>query len=767
MLSTVLAFLDAGKLLTYTIIGVATGAIYAVVASGLVVTYTTSGIFNLAHGATGMLAAFTYWQLRFDWSWPAPIALLVVLLIACPLFGAATERFVMRGLKNTTEVVRLSVTVALFAAMLGLANWLWPADSSRTAFRRFFEGSTITIGDINVSYHKLITMACAIAVAAGLRILMYRSRAGVAMRAVVDDRDLAELNGGQPDRVAMMAWAIGASLAGLAGILLAGEQQLNIEPLVLLVINAYAAAIIGRLRSLPLTFVGALLLGLLDAYYIGYADKSGWFPQSIGGFSTSGLRASIPTIVLFVALVLMPQSRLRAGVARFREKTSEPAWSTALLGCGVLIMFVVMISGMLTRANTLLVINGFIFAIAALSLVPLTGYTGQVSLAPMTFAGLGAIAMAKMPGDGNLLSLLGAIVVVALAGAVVAIPALRLSGVYLALATAAFAVLVTKLVFNQRQTFQTGNIDVPVLSIPGIEISTPRGRLILLAVAYSVLSLAVVAVRRSRLGRRLLAVKDSPTAAATLGMNLTGTKVAAFAVSAGIGACAGALAGDKVSPQQYDFTQSLPVVLLAVVGGVGSVAGALFGGALLGANAVLASIVPAMRNVSKVLPGTIGITLGRNPAGAAEKTAESFRPLIGRWTLIAVGIAGVVGIWAITTTGAISHWSFVFAVTVWVLTVVPNLVGVVEAGSRRWAGIACLAIGVGVAAFVDWGDVLPSSGWRLIVLVALVGLFGPVAQRLLDTTPRVVAESLDAIGLDRPFTRREIDRAERMVGVSL
>lgn len=767
MIAAVLAVLDASKLLTYTIIGLSTGAIYAVVASGLVVTYTTSGIFNLAHGATGMLAAFTYWQLRFDWGWPAPLALAAVLLVACPLFGAVTERFVMRGLRNTTEVVRLSVTVALFAAMLGLANWLWPADASRVAFRRFFEGGAITLGELNVSYHKLITMGCAIAVAVGLRLLMYRSRAGVAMRAVVDDRDLAELNGGRPDRVAMLAWAIGASLAGLAGILLAGEQQLNVEPLVLLVINAYAAAIIGRLRSLPYTFLGSVLLGLLDALYLGYADGSTWFPQSVGGFSTSGLRASIPTIVLFVALVLMPHSRLRAGVTRYREKNTAPSWSTALLGCALLVLFVVMISGMLTRANTLLMVNGFIFAIAALSLVPLTGYTGQVSLAPMTFAGLGAIAMAKMPGDGSLVSLIAAIAVVALVGAVVAIPALRLSGVYLALATAAFAVLVTKLVFNQRQTFGSGNIDVPVLSLPGLEIATPRGRLILLAVAFSVLSLGVIAVRRSRLGRRLLAVKDSPTAAATLGMSLTGTKVAAFAMSAGIGACAGALAGDKVSPQQYDFTQSLPVVLVAVVGGVGSVAGALFGGVLLGGNAVLASIVPVMRNVSKVLPGTIGVTLGRNPAGAADRTAMSYRSLQGRWALIGVGVAGLVAIWAATTTGMISRWSFAFAVTVWALTVVPNFVAIVAAGRRRWAGLGCLAVGLAVAALVDWGEALPSNGWRLVVLVALVGLFGPLAQRVLDTAPRVVPESLDAIGLDRPFTDRELDRAEQMLGVTL
>ncbi|MGA1643045.1 MAG: ABC transporter permease subunit, partial [Ilumatobacteraceae bacterium] len=457
------------ELLTFTIIGLSTGAIYAVVASGLVVTYTTSGIFNLAHGATGMLAAFTYWQLRFDWDLPAPIALFLTLFVLAPLFGILTERVVMRGLQGTTEVVRLSVTVALFAFMIGLANWIWPSDSSREAFLKFFEGNSVAIGGINVSWHRIITFGCAILVAIVLRIVLYKTRMGVAMRAVVDDRSLTELNGARPDRVSMFAWAISASLAALAGILLAGEQQLNIEPLVLLVINAYAAAIIGRLKNLPLTFFGAALLGLLDAYYLAYSDSS-WFPQSFFGFSLSGVRASIPTIILFVALLARPQSRLRAGVTRFREESRVPQWSTAILGAVTLITITIGISGMLTRANTLLLLNGFTFAIVALSLVPLTGYAGQMSLAPLTFAGLGAIAMAKLPGNGNLLTFVAAILIVAVVGAIVALPALRLTGIYLALSTAAFAVLVSKLVFNQRQTFQTGNIAVPVLDVPFVDI---------------------------------------------------------------------------------------------------------------------------------------------------------------------------------------------------------------------------------------------------------------------------------------------------------
>ena len=753
------------ELLTFTIIGLSTGAIYAVVASGLVVTYTTSGIFNLAHGATGMLSAFTYWQLRFDWNLPAPLALFITLFVLCPLFGIFTERFVMRGLQGTTEVVRLSVTVALFAFMIGLANWIWPNDASREAFLKFYEGNSISIGGFNVSWHRLITFGCAVVVAIVLRIVLYKTRMGVAMRAVVDDRNLTELNGGRPDRVSMFAWGISASLAGLAGILLAGDQQLNIEPLVLLVINAYAAAIIGRLRSLPLTFLGAGLLGLLDAYYLMISDES-WFPQTAFGFSLSGVRAALPTIVLFIALLARPQSRLKVGTVKFREEHRVPEWRSAVLGAIVLVVAVIGISGMLTRANTLLLLNGFTFAMVTLSLVPLTGYAGQMSLAPLTFAGLGAIAMSKLPGNGNLLTLLVAVTIVAIVGAIVALPALRLSGIYLALSTAAFAVMVSKMVFNQRQTFQTGNITVPVLKVPFVTIDTPRGRLILASIVFALLGLAVTAVRRSRLGRRLVALKDSPAAAATLGMSLTRTKLAAFAISAAIAACAGALAGDKVSPQQYEFTQSLPIVLLAVVGGVGSVAGALFGGLLLGGNSVLATIVPTVKNLTKIGPGTIGITLGRNPQGAASQIGDAFRPLTQQPRLVTISLTGAVAIWALTTVDAISHWTFFVTMIVWVLAVSPNLPALLAADrGRRLVAGAWLAIGLAVSAGIDWGTALDATGKRIIVIVGLVALFGVGAQRFTENAPRVHTASPDLAGLDTAFTREEIEVAEQKIGV--
>jgi branched-chain amino acid transport system permease protein len=516
-----------------------------------------------------------------------------------------------------------------------------------------------------------------------------------------------------------------------------------------------------------MTFLGGAILGLLDAYYLMLSDES-WFPRSIFGFSLTGLRASIPTIVLFVALVTRPQTRLRTGSPRVREQNREPQWRTSVLGAVALVVITIGISGMLTRSNTLFLFNAFILAIAALSLVPLTGYAGQMSLAPLTFAGLGAIAMAKLPGNGSLLTLAITIALVSGIGALVALPALRLSGIYLALSTAAFAVLVSRLVFNQPQTFQGANMTVPVLDVPFFDIQSPRGRLILVSCAFSLLGLAVVSLRRSRLGRRLIALKDSPAAAATLGMNLTRAKLVAFAISAGIASCAGALVGDKVSPQQFDFMQSLPVVLLAVVGGVGTVGGALFGGMLLGGNSILATAVPALTNFSKIAPGTIGATLGRNPDGAAVQTADAFRSLANRWALIGIAAAGAVGIWALANAGIISHWSFFISGVVWFLAVLPNLVGIADAVNlRRVVAVGFLGLGMFVSTGVDWGTQLDATGKRLIAVVFLVGVFGLGAQRILENSPRMHRRSPDMVGMTEDFSDADINEAEQRLGVVL
>ena len=131
------------QFLTYTILGLTIGATYAVAASGLVVTYTTSGIFNFAHGAIGMFAAFVFWQLAYDWGWPVPVVAGARPRSCSPRPSARSiETVIMRGLAEATETTRVVVSVSLLACLIGLALWIWPPNVARP-FPMFFNGDKV------------------------------------------------------------------------------------------------------------------------------------------------------------------------------------------------------------------------------------------------------------------------------------------------------------------------------------------------------------------------------------------------------------------------------------------------------------------------------------------------------------------------------------------------------------------------------------------------------------------------------------------------
>jgi branched-chain amino acid transport system permease protein len=680
----------------FTITGLAVASILAIGASGLVLTYTTTGVFNFAHGAIGMLGAFSYWQLRFGWDLPAPIAFVLVLFVVAPSFGFLLERVIFRGLQGTTEAVRLVVTVSLLYALIGLANWIWDPAVSRPA-ARFFAGTSFEIGGIRVQPAELISIGAAILVAVVLRIVLYNTRAGVAMRAAVDDRPLAALNGARPDRSAMLAWGIGCSLAMLSGVLYVGPIALDAASISILIVNAYAAAMIGRLRSLPMTFVGALLIGLGSEYWRGYTPQSNeahWV-----AYFGKPIIDAIPVIVLFVVLLVLPAGRLRGhGTTRTRENYPVPSWRGALLFAGVVVGGSLMAMPLLNRSDTLTMAQLLGTAILALSLVPLIGLAGQVSLCQLSLAGIGGITMANLGRGGSPMGIVWAVVFSAIVGALIALPALRLSGIYLALATAAFAVFMDKWVWGlddfdlpfgdvKISLFPLGSVPVRRLrifgfdsgsagKILGMEVSDADRQLLVLAVAFALLALVVVWIRRGPFGRRLLAMKDSEAACATVGMNLMSAKVAVFAISAGMAGLGGALlAGirQSTSPDNWQFQVGLPIFMLGVVGGMGRIGGSLFAGISFQAlnsmflwpplNTRFLGMGPPggwYRSFGAASPGFIGIGLGRNPNGAVSDMREGFEPLMHSRRALALFVVLVGSLYAATLTlDALNGWIFI------------------------------------------------------------------------------------------------------------
>jgi len=621
--------------LAFTIFGIVTGAIYAIAATGLVVTYSTSGIFNIAHGAIGMLMAFMYWELRVNHHWPALLALVVVLFVVAPILGAAIERVLIRRLRGATVAQSLVVTVGLMVMLLGIGESIWSPTKGRQLPSFFGDTSGFRIVGSFVSWHQLITIFAGVGVAIFLWYLLSRTRVGIAMRAVVDDRNLLSLNGARPDRVSMLSWAVGASLASLAGILLAPQLQMNHLVLTLLVVNAYAAAMVGRLRSLPLTYVGGIALGMIESYTIGYVHLQGWL---------LGLRPAIPTLFLFAVLLLLPESRLRAARLAGAVAPRVPSRKMSFSGGVTLIAAAVVFSRILSGGDLIRVGQGLAFALVMLSLVPLTGYGGQVSLAQMTFAGLGAFAMAKVGANGNIFGILAAAGLAAAVGALVALPALRLQGLYLALSTMAFAILM-EYMFFPNTLGNLGSVPVSRLKIFGVHFESERAYFVLLAVAFVLLSFLVIWVRRGSFGRKLAAMRDSQVACATLGLSLTRTKLLVFMLSAAMAGVAGALLAGlsgSAGPTQFVMVQSLPILLLAVVGGITTASGALIGGMSFSLLGVVQEHFPAIGGLTFLLVGFGALSVGRNPNGLSFAISQRLRQLFPRFAPKPVTIAGPV-----------------------------------------------------------------------------------------------------------------------------
>jgi branched-chain amino acid transport system permease protein len=621
------------QFLQFTILGLVAAAIYGIAASGLVVTYTTSGIFNFAHGAIGMMAAFMFWQLSQGWDLPVILSLILVLVVIAPLFGAFIDLVIMRGLEGTSEVTKTVVSVGLLFGLIALAPIIWPPTRNRVV-EPFFGDNKVEIAGVFVSYHQLVIIAVAVAVAVGLRLFLFNTRSGVAMRAVVANRGLVQLNGGRPGRASSMSWALGCALAALGGILVAERLGLEVLTLTLLVLNAYAAAIVGRLASLPMTFVGAIILGLAESYAVGYMPSNpDWLPDGVD--VVTSLRLSIPVIMLFIVLLILPQAPLRAhGLTRSRESVPKPTMRLALMGGVAFVAGVGVWSIFLDNSSMLSWGKAFGFGLVMLSLVPLTGYGGQISLAQMSFAGLGAFAMAIWGDGGNPLGLLAAFLLPAVVGAIVALPALRLRGIYLALSTLAFAIFMDRVVFSQERMFPGGNRTVDRLELPGLSFAGNRSFFILMAAVLAIVGIAVVWLRLSPFGRRLQAMKDSPAACATLGLNLTVTKLQVFALSAGIAGLGGAMIGGLqggVAVEQFNALQSLPILLMAVAGGISMVSGAIVGGFFLASFPIISDSIPTLRNFLLVAPGLIGITLARNPNGAVNETVTRLRQVRERF----------------------------------------------------------------------------------------------------------------------------------------
>jgi branched-chain amino acid transport system permease protein len=618
------------------VIAVPLAGIYAMAATGLVVVYTTTGIFNFAQGGVGMFMAYVDWELTVDHGWPQLLVLPLVVLVLAPLLGIGLDRAIMRHLQGKPLVVQLMVTVGLMFAFIALANMIWNQNDGH-ALPALFQGRGFHIGQVLLTWHRFITIALAVGLAIGLRIFLFRTRIGIAMRAVVDNRELAALGGARSAVLSSFAWALGCSLAALAGILLAPETpSMSTSTLTFLIITAFAAAVVGRLRSLPLTYLGALILALASQWmgsFLKFSDR--W----------TNVPDALPTIMLFIVLLLLPRAEIQfARIGQIRRVERVSTVRDTVIGMGALLVVVLLLSQFLLSSsdptNVSRITVGLCTALLALSLVPLTGWAGQVSLAPLAFAGIGAVAYTRLGGaHGSIWAVFLAALVTVPIGALFAFPAMRLQGLYLALATLAFANTVEKVFFTQPFAIGPGERSVEGVHILGIDFANsssthPKPLMILVTVVFGLCGISVVALRRSAFGRRLVALRDSEAASVTVGVNVLETKLVVFALSAGIAGFAGAFFamsfGTLNGAQGFQMIAGLPVVLALVIGGVGFVAGALFAGVF----GVVTLFIQDHWHISLWLalyylaPGLAVLGIIQNPSGAVVPIGEGFARLL-------------------------------------------------------------------------------------------------------------------------------------------
>lgn len=558
------------NLLQFATLGAGTGSLVALIALGIVLIFRGAGVINIAHGGYAMLGAYVDWELQ-QRGWGTAAAF-VGATAAVALVGLLTDQMILRWLRQASALTRLIATMGVLLLIQSATAHFWGVVPKSAA--PIIPSHPLRFNGAALPSDRLWLLLIALGVTVVITIVWNRTRLGWIAEAVSENQRTASALGWSPELVSGITWTAGAALAAIAGILIAPITQLDTTTMPLLIIPALAAALIGGFRSYRLTFVGAILLGVAQALTSQYVH-------------ITGASDALPFLVIVVVLVVRGTALPLRGYATDRL----PRVGTGKVRWYVVVPVVVVCGAVLATTSSPDVLTAFssTFGVATilLSFVVLVGYTGQVSLAQYSLAGLGALFSARLAADAHvpfwLAALLGALGA-SLVGIVFALPALRSRGVNLTVVTLGLAQAAQSLVFNNSAL--SGGQDgllLPSPSVLGISVDPvnyPNRYAILTLVVLAVLAVVVALIRRSRLGRSLLAVRDNERAAAANGINVMAAKVVGFAIAGGIAGIGGAMLAfqsEAVTFTGYDPLSSISMLASAVIGGLGFVFGAVFG----------------------------------------------------------------------------------------------------------------------------------------------------------------------------------------------
>jgi branched-chain amino acid transport system permease protein len=606
---------------TYLLLGLGAGSALALLALGLVVTFQASGVVNFAHAAMGAYSAFAYFTFRSTGRLVLPVygvpdidlggkpTVLTALMMVCgvaALCGVFLALVVYRPLRGGSPLARLVASLGVMLYLISVVSIRFGSlGATSLIIDPVLPTRLVHITDDVAIYADRLWLTLIAVLAAGALSLTYRyTRFGLETRAVAENERAAIMLGVRADLVAVGNWMGASVFAALAVILAAPVIKLSAIETSLLVVPAIAAALVSRFSGVLVTVLAAIGIGMAQSELLNLQVNVGWLPNI-------GLQQGVPLVVILVTLMVGAGSlpaRGETGAIRL-PSPYLPRWSSVAVVVTMAVAAVVMWTGS-SEWRTAIIVSG-IATIGALAVVVPTGYVGQINLAVTAFAGIAAFTLVKLTAGWGIpfpwAPLLAALVATA-GGVVIGLPALRVRGLTLAMATLAAAIAIEQLVFGW--SWFTGGVEgsiVPPASLFGIDLNIagigdayPRRAFGLMVIAVStVLLLLAVSLGHSATVRRWLAVRSNERASAALGIDVTSVKLAAFACSAFLAGLAGGLTAyqrQTLSVRSFDSFGAIVALAIVYLAGIATPLGAMAAG-VLASGGVLTVLAGA--NVSK------------------------------------------------------------------------------------------------------------------------------------------------------------------------
>jgi ABC-type branched-subunit amino acid transport system permease subunit len=629
----------------FLILGLGSGATYAILGQGLVLKYRSAGVVDFAHGAVAMFIAYVFINLRGFGELELPVLLVphqislnggvglptaLAVLIAlgyAAVLGLVLYLVVYRPLQHASPLTRVCASVGV---MLGLeAIAVLNFSTQPVATNPLFPSSPLSVSRVTFPEDRLFFAGVVVVISVALALVYRFSRFGLATRAAAENDRGAALTGISAVRVAGQNWVVATVLAGGAGILIAPVANLDPNSYTLFVVPALAAALVGRFQSFWVTAAAGLLMGCAQSEIEKLITVWSWLPQQ-------GLPDALPFAVIIVVMAL----RSRSVVARGEDATERnPSigrpraplrTAAACFVIGLILLYV--FDGVLRFAF----ISSLTVTCVALSVVLLTGYVGQVSLAQMSLAGIGGFMLGHIStawGIGFPWSLILAGLCAVPVGLIIGLPALRLRGVNLAVVTLGFAAALDAVVFTSaRFTGGIGGLPIPQPRLPGLNLAVSQGNAyprvafgVLVLVITILLGLLVARLRLGATGRMLLAIRSNERAAGSVGINVAQGKLMAFALAAFIAGIGGALTGymqGELTGDSFAAFTSISLLAIVFVAGVGRIAGAVVAGIMFSAAGLFVTFLNVHLNIGKYQAIVAGVALVltavQNPDGLAS-----------------------------------------------------------------------------------------------------------------------------------------------------